>query len=272
MSPPPPPSCSSLPSCRQGNNEEFLSRCSKLAERRKWTHLLQAFKAGLAKVEAAAGGIGGIAAPAGPAAAAAAADGGPSGSPAAAAAARAAAEVTAEEAAEPASGSWERGGRKKGGRTGGKLQQQEEKEAAASEAMDHDRKEAAEEAAGAAEAEAAKGEAEAAAKAAAEENPSKRRKIQLSEQLRHEWRQFSSDLAAAERSAAAAQGGFAFAFVEGKLVQALRHGWWLLLDEVNLAPSEVLERIAGILEAGGTGSVRVVEWGDTTVVGGFFYA
>ena len=31
-----------------------------------------------------------------------------------------------------------------------------------------------------------------------------------------------------------AEGGFAFAFVEGKLVQALREGWWLLLDEINL--------------------------------------
>ena len=41
---------------------------------------------------------------------------------------------------------------------------------------------------------------------------------------------------------------------------------WLLLDEVNLAPSEVLERIAGILEGGGTGSVTLVERGDTTQV------
>lgn len=31
-----------------------------------------------------------------------------------------------------------------------------------------------------------------------------------------------------------AEGGFAFAFVEGKLVQALKEGWWLLLDEINL--------------------------------------
>lgn len=44
-------------------------------------------------------------------------------------------------------------------------------------------------------------------------------------------------------------GGFAFAFVEGQLVTAVREGWWLLLDELNLAPPEVLERIAGLLEA-----------------------
>ena len=40
-----------------------------------------------------------------------------------------------------------------------------------------------------------------------------------------------------------------FAFVEGALVSALREGTWILLDEVNLAPSETLERLAGVLEA-----------------------
>lgn len=42
---------------------------------------------------------------------------------------------------------------------------------------------------------------------------------------RQEWRHFAADLANAERAAGAAKGGFAFAFVEGKLVQALRNGW-----------------------------------------------
>ncbi len=36
-----------------------------------------------------------------------------------------------------------------------------------------------------------------------------------------------------------AEKGFAFAFVEGALVKAVREGWWLLLDEINLAPAEV---------------------------------
>lgn len=36
-----------------------------------------------------------------------------------------------------------------------------------------------------------------------------------------------------------AEGGFAFAFREGALVAALRAGDWVLLDEINLAPSEV---------------------------------
>jgi len=37
--------------CR-GNNEEFLLRCTKFAEKRRWGHLVQAFHAALAKVAA----------------------------------------------------------------------------------------------------------------------------------------------------------------------------------------------------------------------------
>ncbi len=37
----------------------------------------------------------------------------------------------------------------------------------------------------------------------------------------------------------AAEGGLAFAFVEGALLRAVRDGAWLLLDEINLAPAEV---------------------------------
>jgi hypothetical protein len=34
---------------------------------------------------------------------------------------------------------------------------------------------------------------------------------------------------------------FAFAFVDGALVRAVRDGAWLLLDEINLAPQDTLE-------------------------------
>ncbi|KAJ3897464.1 hypothetical protein F5879DRAFT_766295, partial [Lentinula edodes] len=39
----------------------------------------------------------------------------------------------------------------------------------------------------------------------------------------------------------------AFGFVEGPLVQALREGEWILLDEVNLASAETLDCIANLL-------------------------
>ena len=36
---------------------------------------------------------------------------------------------------------------------------------------------------------------------------------------------------------------------QGSLVQALRHGHWILLDEINLASSETLQLLSGILES-----------------------
>ena len=61
---------------------------------------------------------------------------------------------------------------------------------------------------------------------------------------RAEWRRFAEELGAAERAGRVAEGGFAFAFREGALVGALRAGDWVLLDEINLAPSEVLPELA----------------------------
>lgn len=83
--------------------------------------------------------------------------------------------------------------------------------------------------------------------------------------LHAEWKALMVDVDAAERSARAAEGGFAFGFSEGALVQAVREGWWLLLDEVNLAPAEALERIASLLEDDG-GSITVAERGDVDAV------
>lgn len=51
-------------------------------------------------------------------------------------------------------------------------------------------------------------------------------------------------------------------FQEGALVQALRKGHWLLLDELNLAPSQVLEalnRYARPLNARSLTSLRTIE-------------
>ena len=61
---------------------------------------------------------------------------------------------------------------------------------------------------------------------------------------RESWQRFGRDVAAAEKASIAAEKGFAFAFVEGALVRAVREGWWLLLDEINLAPAEVCSQLA----------------------------
>ena len=44
------------------------------------------------------------------------------------------------------------------------------------------------------------------------------------------------------------EGGFAFAFIEGAMVTAVREGHWVLLDEINLASAETLQRLASLLE------------------------
>ncbi|KFK27090.1 hypothetical protein AALP_AA8G332700 [Arabis alpina] len=56
-------------------------------------------------------------------------------------------------------------------------------------------------------------------------------------------------------------GGMVFTFVEGAFVTALREGHWVLLDEVNLAPPEILGRLVGVLE-GVRGSLCLAERGD----------
>lgn len=54
----------------------------------------------------------------------------------------------------------------------------------------------------------------------------------------------------------------AFAFTEGALVDAIRSGKWVLLDEINLASSETLQRLCGLLDDS-KGSVTLTEKGDT---------
>jgi midasin len=62
--------------------------------------------------------------------------------------------------------------------------------------------------------------------------------------IQHEWSLFHEKVKVAEAVTQAAEGGFAFAFVEGILLQAVRQGCWLLLDEINLAPPEASLRDA----------------------------
>jgi midasin len=39
-----------------------------------------------------------------------------------------------------------------------------------------------------------------------------------------------------------------FTFVESEFIQAIREGWWVLLDNINSAPPEVLERLNSLTE------------------------
>lgn len=55
------------------------------------------------------------------------------------------------------------------------------------------------------------------------------------------------------------QNALAFAFIEGSLVKAVEQGYWVLLDEINLANAETLECLSGLLEGG---SLCLLERGD----------
>ncbi|KAL9091512.1 MAG: hypothetical protein Q9159_001371 [Coniocarpon cinnabarinum] len=74
--------------------------------------------------------------------------------------------------------------------------------------------------------------------------PNKRRKIDDTSA----WNQFAEKVHALEQRLAADNDGFAFSFVEGELVKAVRSGGWVLLDEINLASSDTLECLSELLE------------------------
>ncbi|EPE08841.1 denitrification regulatory protein nirq [Ophiostoma piceae UAMH 11346] len=103
----------------------------------------------------------------------------------------------------------------------------------------------------------------------ADGQPTKRRKTESSKlkallDLRPRWALFSEKLEQFDVQVASGTGAFAFAFVEGKIVQAVRNGDWLLLDEINLASPDTLESIADLLSSGpgDTPSILLSETGE----------
>eukprot|EP01043_Picozoa_sp_COSAG02_P021158 COSAG02_NODE_1067_length_14816_cov_16.863219_1_plen_4938_part_11 len=75
------------------------------------------------------------------------------------------------------------------------------------------------------------------------------------------WNKVREEIARFEQQCSGKR-SFSFSFVEGALVSAIRAGDWVLLDEINLAPAETLERLAGLLD-GDHGSLCLTERGDT---------
>ncbi len=162
---------------KRGDNEEFLSRVVKLAQKRKWTQLLKAYKAAIKKWsssrKSAAGGAGGV---------------------------------------EGAQGDGHNVRRHRA---------------------------------------AVSGTDEIAANSMPRGMLRKRQREAFDEliPLESRWLEFSARANEMEATSALMERGFAFGFTEGVLVRAFREGWWLLLDEINLAPTEVLERITGLLDS-----------------------
>ncbi|KAI3759776.1 hypothetical protein L6452_07827 [Arctium lappa] len=91
-----------------------------------------------------------------------------------------------------------------------------------------------------------------------------KRKRPLGEELIKSWESFSLKLEAAHAQIGASD-GMVFSFVEGVFITALKNGDWILLDEVNLAPPETLQRVIGVLEDEG-GSLCLAERGDVDYI------
>ncbi|KAJ5569528.1 uncharacterized protein N7459_008958 [Penicillium hispanicum] len=105
-----------------------------------------------------------------------------------------------------------------------------------------------------------------------DEQPAKKRKLDSPKYqfLRQRWESFATQLGDFEAQVSQGDAKFAFAFVQGKIVRALRNGEWVLLDEVNLASPDTLENIASLLHHGSEGSPSVLlsEAGDVERVFG----
>ncbi|KAK1434225.1 hypothetical protein QVD17_11144 [Tagetes erecta] len=95
-------------------------------------------------------------------------------------------------------------------------------------------------------------------------SPGGKRKRPLSEDLIKKWDSFSLRLDAAQ-SQISSSDGMVFSFVEGIFITALKKGEWILLDEVNLAPPETLQRVLGVLEDE-SGSLCLAERGDVDYI------
>jgi midasin len=79
------------------------------------------------------------------------------------------------------------------------------------------------------------------------------------------WENFRQTSERFEQQRLACDTGLAFVFTEGALIDAIRRGKWVLLDEINLASSETLQRLCGLLDDS-TGSLTLTERGDAVAV------
>ncbi|ORX92053.1 hypothetical protein BCR34DRAFT_608897 [Clohesyomyces aquaticus] len=78
------------------------------------------------------------------------------------------------------------------------------------------------------------------------------------------WEKFAADLGDLEAQLSNGSEAFAFSFLEGNIVKAVRNGDWVLLDEINLASSDTLEALADLLGGGpdGAPSILLTETGS----------
>ncbi|KAF9651347.1 P-loop containing nucleoside triphosphate hydrolase protein [Thelephora ganbajun] len=96
-----------------------------------------------------------------------------------------------------------------------------------------------------------------------QQGPRKRQRVEEANEgiSEADWDNFEQELRTFDIQHVQGKGKFAFAFVEGPLVKALRSGDWILLDEINLASTETLECISSLLQSD-TSSITLTEQGS----------
>ena len=67
-------------------------------------------------------------------------------------------------------------------------------------------------------------------------------------ELQQQWKLFDTKIQKLKLNLPRITHGFAFASIDGLLIQAMKNGDWLLLDEINLASSETLQSLTNLLE------------------------
>lgn len=99
------------------------------------------------------------------------------------------------------------------------------------------------------------------------ENPNKKRKVEpaMSPAMNSRWDKFSESVKSLEHRLSAGQEAFAFSFVEGNIIKAVRNGDWILLDEINLASPDTLEALADLFDTASP-SILLSEAGSVEVV------
>jgi len=83
--------------------------------------------------------------------------------------------------------------------------------------------------------------------------------------VKAKWEKFSKATELFEQQRLACGSGMAFVFTEGALVEAVQKGKWVLLDEINLASPETLQRLCGLLDDRHS-SLTITERGDANAI------
>ena len=82
-----------------------------------------------------------------------------------------------------------------------------------------------------------------------QEPHTKRRRMEPNrhQTLKTGWAEFESEVQVFQMHLDSGSKAFAFSFIEGNIVKAVRNGDWVLLDEINLASSDTLESLTDLL-------------------------